>query len=365
MSDSAEDWWENFQREQAEKKRKATEMADKVENSRTVHLRVGDRGGAIRHIMIHKSPKRGERPDDKPYQVSRFDEKMQPWGHRYVKDVRSGIHHVWDEHGQPEVVKHESRLVRAPLLVESVKGGLKAQDHEIRAQLVYHTPGEQGSGPQQVSKSLTHDEKGNRIQSFGDAVRDHKHILADPDKRPTLGISIRNRNEPEWKSVTRMAVTRRPADGAHPESGLPVVRSSDSSTSKDHERQGWATTLYNHVGRKLKRAGLHLDHDWGAQSTKGQRWAQRTTGQQPHRTARSDESISKSMEKNFPHLGEHHPKIKKLAHSVLDQGAGFYDFNHIRTFRRVAKRMNLPPMSTRDVRRIFSHHGGHPVTNEV
>jgi len=259
-------------------------------------------------------------------------------------------------------------LRRQPLLVEEVKGGIKSQDHEIRAHLVYHEP-ETEPGfeleTRKVYKNLTHDDKGRRIGSFHDAVRAHKNILADPDKRPTLHVSIRNRNEPEWKSVTRMEVTRRRADGAHPKSGLPIVRSSDSSTSKDHERRGWATTIYNHVGRKLKRVGLHLDHDWGKQSAMGQRWANRTTGEKPHRDARSDEAVSRSMEKNFPHLREHHPQIKKLAHRVLDQGGGFYDFNHVRTFRRAAKRMNLPSMSNSDVRRILGHHGGHPVSNDV
>jgi len=118
VAESEEDWFARFERDQAEKKRKASTMADRVEGSQTVHLRVGDRGGAIRNVIIHKSTKHGERPEDKPYQVSRFDEKMQPFGHRFVKDVRAGIHHVWDEHGPPEVVRHEDRLTRTPLLLQ-------------------------------------------------------------------------------------------------------------------------------------------------------------------------------------------------------------------------------------------------------
>jgi len=256
-SDSDDDWFKRFERERAEKKRRASAMADAVEGSNTVHLRVGD--GGIRHIVIHKSTKRGERPEDKPYQVSRFDEKMQPFGHRFVKDVRAGIHHVWDEHGPPEVVKHESFLLRTPLLIEAVEPPPSPGD--------YQEPGGHGSVEQKLQSS-GHTYGGEKTMTARDAIsaaggrkgipylRDVHEIHSDP-QHP-------DRDWPVYKKV----VQYHDYLAKNPESvkNLPPVVVSDKATKDGAHRLSALSLLARTQGNHWLNAPVrvrtwHPPHD--------------------------------------------------------------------------------------------------------
>ena len=83
------------------KEQAADKMSADLGDSQSAQLKVTN-PKAAHHLMVHRSP-RPDAPADKPFQVTRFDNQMQPLGHSYVKDMRAGIHHAWKEHGEVEL----------------------------------------------------------------------------------------------------------------------------------------------------------------------------------------------------------------------------------------------------------------------
>jgi len=84
------------------KEQAADKMSAGLGDAQSVQLRVTN-PRAAHHLMVHRSP-RPDAPADKPFQVTRFNDKMEPLGHSYVKDMRAGIRHAWKEHGEVELV---------------------------------------------------------------------------------------------------------------------------------------------------------------------------------------------------------------------------------------------------------------------
>ena len=102
--------------------RAATMMKDlgpilrKIHGKKTVHVRLKSGRANVNNYVVHRStrPNKGSHP----IQISEFDGKMEPWGHRERKGtMEDALREVWKEDGPFELVIAESMHRTAPRLM--------------------------------------------------------------------------------------------------------------------------------------------------------------------------------------------------------------------------------------------------------
>ena len=94
----------------AKRERVLKPLLRRIKGKRSVHVRVVDPRINVPNVVIHPST----RPGEGPSQISTFDKKMEPWGHRMWRgSMEDALRHVWKENGPFELVDlSESALAR-------------------------------------------------------------------------------------------------------------------------------------------------------------------------------------------------------------------------------------------------------------
>ena len=94
----------------AKRERVLKPLLRRIKGKRSVHVRVVDPRINVPNVVIHPST----RPGEGPSQISIFDKKMEPWGHRMWRgSMEDALRHVWKENGPFELVDlSESALAR-------------------------------------------------------------------------------------------------------------------------------------------------------------------------------------------------------------------------------------------------------------
>jgi len=260
-------------------------------------------------------------------------------------------------------------LSRTPLLLEAIKGGMDNPEHEVHGIMSVRRPvddvGDDGSNYKEIP--LTHNEEGHKTKSLATSLRKHADTFNSQPGDNFLRISMVHKGEP-GKEKSRFHEGGHPARPVasleivhtgerHPESGLPIVKPFLISTHQTKVRKGWASTLFDHSARLLKKyMGLHLQHDVpSGQTPWGKRWAARqetARGQgyiPPHREYQRSGvralAIAASFNDKFPHLSPHHEVLSNLANRTLDQAGGYYNKQHLSSFRKTAERLIGKPLS--------------------
>jgi len=169
---------------------------------------------------------------------------------------------------------------RFTLFTEAVKGGLGGTKHAFHTHLSVwdYDTGRRRTIPLQSLKDL----------------KDHRHILSDPNMGAELHVGIGDRftREKADQDVARHGYSHPEDFHTHvrlkKEPGSTTFTPKFMHTKDKEQRKGWGTTLWNHLDRKLKAANLNLDHDWSNQTSDGHAWSRKTSGRGREREVAAD-----------------------------------------------------------------------------
>jgi len=101
----------------------------KARGKKTVHVRLKSSRANVNNYVVHRS----SRPNKSthPIQISEFDRKMEPWGHRERKGtMEDALREVWKDDGPFELVKAESMNRARPVLLEHYSQGVVKVHHD-------------------------------------------------------------------------------------------------------------------------------------------------------------------------------------------------------------------------------------------
>lgn len=156
------------------------------------------------------------------------------------------------------------------LFTEAVAGGMGADKLRLHTHLVTR----QGDWGPYTTHPLT---------SLNDLHHHHK-LLTDPKTYAELHVgiggplAIKGANERTDGGVSPSQ------HDFHTHVFLRKEKNSDTFipaymyTDEQHRRKGWGETIWDHLHKKITKAGLDLDHDWTGQTGPGFAWSRKTAG---------------------------------------------------------------------------------------
>ena len=273
-------------------------------------------------------------------------------------------------------------------LDEAVHGGIGADQHRAVTLL-----GWDNKYGERKYKRLGHSSE----------LADHGHIIDSVKKRPsiTFGV-IHKKHDPEDDSatrlrhddkrfVTRLTLRHHPNDeGWKGQSSDMAPRADDDtesphtgiSTREDHQRKGWAGTIWKHAKRVLKKhTKIEPTHDWDNQTSQGAAWSRAVdpddseTGsarhepegdsheEAAHKALHQHSSISDERSGKKTKWSDVHPDdqdhILDFADEHLNMNNGFWHTKHSHSaLKKVMNRTGYPSPSHEFVADLFHSMGG-------
>ncbi len=275
-------------------------------------------------------------------------------------------------------------LIRTALLIEAVKGGLVAGDHEIHGALTW-----KDSDGKWQSARLTHNSDGVKHRSLHDGIKEYHDIIKDKSLHPDISISVIKKvkgGKSGWGpasrftrgdnylpgnhyTVSKLNVAHHNGPSGDTDTGGKLHFSSSMiETPAEHRRKGWASTLFDHAHKTLKQHGIHLTHDREGQLFDGKRWAARQEtargkGFEPiHRLAQKSAlkalAIHTKVRDELPAPTQHHTKMIGLANKILDRVGGYHGPREHTAFQRTSRKLGLPHLGRRKVDKLMRSLGG-------
>lgn len=155
------------------------------------------------------------------------------------------------------------------LFTEAVKGGIGANTNKFHYHLTTHN--ERAGGQRTIP-----------LRNLND-LKDHHELLSHPHTSAHLYVGIGDAaSHRQANEFARHGFTAPGHFKTHvhlrKDSGSTTFVPSFMHVADDQQRKGWGHTLWNHLDRKLKGAGLDLDHDWDNQTSAGHAWSRKTSG---------------------------------------------------------------------------------------
>jgi hypothetical protein len=174
-------------------------------------------------------------------------------------------------------------IQRFTLFTEAVKGGMDADTHGFHFHL--------------VTTDHHYKDTHHLLTSLADLHKYHK-LLTHPDTSATLHVGIGGKyaiddaksgvergDSPEASDFTTHVRLHKPR-------GSNIFKPAWMTTMDSEQRKGWGTTLWNHLDRKLTKAGLGIVHDWKGQTGDGHAWSRKSSGQSNEITSQDDNTIA-------------------------------------------------------------------------